>query len=61
METFSFNPPENLTEEQKCLLAVTFFEATNSVFFKYSMKKVVFQFQHQFIGTPKMLKNLLTS
>ena len=32
METFSFNPPINLFEEGKWFLAVTSFEATNSVF-----------------------------
>ena len=32
METFSFNPPINLSEEDKWLLAVTSFECTNSVF-----------------------------
>ena len=32
METFSFNPPIKLSEEGKWLLAVTSFEATNSVF-----------------------------
>ena len=32
METFSFNPPINLFEDQKWLLAVTIFNATNSVF-----------------------------
>ena len=32
METFSFNPPKSLAEEGKWLLAVTVFEATNSVF-----------------------------
>ena len=32
METFSFNPPIDLSEEGNCLLAVTTFEATNSVF-----------------------------
>ena len=31
-ETFSFNPPINLVEEGKWLLAVTSFEAINSVF-----------------------------
>ena len=30
-QTFSFNPPINLTEEGKWFLAVTTFEATNSV------------------------------
>ena len=32
MQTFSFNPPINLPEEGKWLLAVTSFECTNSVF-----------------------------
>ena len=32
MESFSFNPPINLSEEDKWMLAVTFFAATNSVF-----------------------------
>ena len=32
MKTSSFNPPINLVEEGKWLLAVTSFEATNSVF-----------------------------
>ena len=32
MENFSFNPPINLAEEREWLIAVTFFEATNSVF-----------------------------
>ena len=32
LETFSFSPPINLAEEGKWLLAVTPFEATNSVF-----------------------------
>ena len=32
METFSFNPSSNLSEEGKWLLAITSFEATNSVF-----------------------------
>ena len=32
MQTFSFNPPINLAEEGKWLLAVTFSETTNSVF-----------------------------
>ena len=31
-QTFSFNPPINLIEEDKCLLAVSSFECTNSVF-----------------------------
>ena len=32
MQTFSFNPPTNLLEEGKWLLAVSSFECTNSVF-----------------------------
>ena len=32
MQTFSFNPPRNLVEEGKWLLAVSSFECTNSVF-----------------------------
>ena len=32
METFSFNPPINLIEEGKWLMAVCSFECTNSVF-----------------------------
>ena len=32
MRTFSFNPPNNLVEEDKWLLAVNSFECTNSVF-----------------------------
>ena len=32
MQTFSFNPPINLVEEDKWLLAVCSFECTNSVF-----------------------------
>ena len=32
MQTFSFNPPVNLIEEDKWLLAVSSFECTNSVF-----------------------------
>ena len=32
MQTFSFNPPINLLEEDKWLLAVSSFQCTNSVF-----------------------------
>ena len=32
MDTLSFSPPVNFTEEGKWLLAVTCFEATNSVY-----------------------------
>ena len=39
MRTFSFHPPINLSKEVKCLLAVTAFEATNSVFNKTNENK----------------------
>ena len=32
MQTFSFNPPKNMIEEDKWLLAVSSIECTNSVF-----------------------------
>ena len=32
MQTFSFNPPINLSEEGKWLMAVSLFDCTNSVF-----------------------------
>ena len=32
MQTFSFNPPNNLVEEDKCLLGLSSLECTNSVF-----------------------------
>ena len=32
MQTFSFNPPINLVEEGKWLMAVSLFDCTNSVF-----------------------------
>ena len=32
MQSFSFSPPLNLLKEGKCLLAVSSFECTNSVF-----------------------------
>ena len=32
MQTFSFNPSKNLSEEGKCLSGVTLFECTNPVF-----------------------------
>ena len=34
MQTFSFNPPINLNEESKWLMAVSSFECANSVFNK---------------------------
>ena len=32
MQTFSFNPPRNLVEEGKWLMAVSLFDCTNSVY-----------------------------
>ena len=46
LDTSSFNPPKNLFEKRKCLLAVTSFEATISVF-KINFKKDSFS-----ISTP---------
>ena len=39
MQTLSFNPPTNLVEESKWLLAVSSFQATNSVFIKTDENK----------------------
>ena len=39
LQTLSFNPPINLSEEGKLLLAVTSCEATNSVFNKTDENK----------------------
>ena len=54
MDSFAFSPSINLSEGGKWLLAVSFFEATNSVF-------EAFQFQHQVIGLQKVVKKLLTN
>ena len=59
-QTFTFNPPNNFSEEGKMFLAVTFSAATNSIFTITDENKS-FQFQHQVVGTPMMVKNLLTS
>ena len=64
MENFSFDPPINLVEEGKWLLAVTFFEATNSVFNitdETIAFQLVFQLAHQVTGFLKVVKNLLTN
>ena len=47
METFLNNPPINLLEEGKWLLAVTFFEAINSVFI------IIYENSRFSISTPK--------
>ena len=59
MRTFSFNPPMNLSNEVKWLLAVTTFEATNSGFNKTD------EYNSFSVSTPKngpqkLLKKVLT-
>ena len=54
MQTFSFNPPINLFEKDKCFLAVSSFECTNSVF----KITILFQFLYKVIGRPKLQKKL---
>ena len=48
IKTFAFDKPIDLVEEDKWLLAVTSFEATNSVF-----NITLFQLLHQVFGLPK--------
>ena len=60
METFSFKTPIKLFEEEKRLLTVTSFEATNSVFNKSDENKR-FQLLYQVVGTPNLPKKLLTN
>ena len=60
METFSFNPPINVSEEGKWLPGVTLFECTN-FFFKIADEQKAFRLLHQVIGIPRMVKNLLMS
>ena len=57
METSSFNPPINLAEERKRLLAVTSFEAMNSIF-NITDENNCFQSLYQVIGRPNLLKEL---
>ena len=59
MQTFSFIPPFNLVEEGKCLLAVTSFEAKNSVF---NITNESYSFSITIPGqTLNLLKKLLTN
>ena len=58
METFSFNPPIKLIEEGKCLLGVTSFECTNSVF-NITKESLRFQILYQVIGKPNLMKKPL--
>ena len=48
MQSFSYNPPINLSEEDKWMLAVTSFQTANSVI-KILMKTIVFQLVYQVI------------
>ena len=57
--TNEINPPVNLVEEDKWMLAVISFEASKSVFIKL-MRTTLVQLLHQVIGLPKKLKKLLT-
>ena len=59
MQTLSFNPSINLSEEGKWLLAVTSFECTNSVFNITDKKTVHFQSFYQVITETDLLKKLL--
>ena len=43
METFSCNPPINLAEDEKWLLAVTSFETINSVFISTKENQIFFK------------------
>ena len=60
IQSFSFHPLINLVEEGKSLLAVTSVETTNSVF-NISDENEGSQFLYQVIGTPNLLKKLLTN
>ena len=59
MQTFSFNPPINLFEEDKWLLTVSSFECTNSVS-NITKRTIRFQSLYQVIGKLNLLKKLLT-
>ena len=61
MQTFSINPPVNLVEEGKWLLAVSAFEATNSVFNITDENKIAFHLLHQVIGFLNLLKIFSTN
>ena len=60
METFSFNPPINLSDEGKNLLAVTFLKQP-ILFSIYSTIRIFFQLLHPVIGPLKWLKKVLTN
>ena len=58
-QTFSFNPPINLIEEDKWLLAVSLIECTNSVFNKKLMRTIRFQSLCLVITKQNLLEKLL--
>ena len=57
-QTFSFNPPKNLLEEGKWLLAVSFL-SVRILFLISIMKTTAFQSLDQVIGSLNLLKKLL--
>ena len=60
METSSFSPRISLIGESKWLLAMTFFEATNSVFI-IADESISFSITIPGIGEPNPMKKLLTN
>ena len=58
IETFAFNPPINFSEEGKWFIALTSFEATNSVF-NINDETIAFQSLHPVIGFQMEAKTLL--
>ena len=60
MQTFSFNPPINLLEEGKWLLA--FSSLSVQILFLTSLTRTIgFQSLYQVIGRPNLMKKLLTN
>ena len=55
MQRFSFNPPINLVEGDKWLMAVSLFDCTNSAF-NITNKTTVFQSLYQVITKRNLLK-----
>ena len=61
MQTFSFNPPIDLVEEGKWLLAVSSFECTIQILFLASKTNtILFHLIYPVITNPNLLKKLLT-
>ena len=57
-QTFSFNPPINLVEEDKWLLTVSLFDCTNSVF-NITDENNSFQLTYQDVGSLNLLKRTI--